>query len=58
MSVDVDALEKLINGNTIMVSLQLFHFPHLQIVGSAPNYPYGSVDNIEKLAAIAKVRNM
>lgn len=39
---DVDAMEKAINKNTIM------------LVGSAPSYPHGVVDPIADLAAVAK----
>jgi len=46
MQVDVKAVERAITKNTIM------------IVGSAPNYPYGSVDPIEQLAAIAQKRGI
>lgn len=44
--VDLKALEKAINRNTIM------------IVGSAPNYPYGTMDDIEKIAEIASKYNI
>jgi sphinganine-1-phosphate aldolase len=40
--VDVRAVRKLINRNTIL------------IVGSAPQYPHGVIDPIEELAALAK----
>ena len=39
--VDVSAVKKLINKNTIL------------IVGSAPNYPFGTVDPIEELGELA-----
>ncbi len=39
--VDVKEVEKLINKNTIL------------LVGSAPNYPFGTVDPIEKLGQLA-----
>lgn len=44
--VDVEAVEKLINKNTIM------------ILGSAPEYPHGIIDPIEKLGSIAKAHNI
>ncbi|CRK88647.1 CLUMA_CG002394, isoform A [Clunio marinus] len=40
--VDIKAMERAINGNTIM------------LVGSAPNYPYGTMDDIEKIAKLAR----
>ncbi|KAL1916064.1 uncharacterized protein VTP21DRAFT_6068 [Calcarisporiella thermophila] len=40
--VDVKAVKRLINGNTVM------------IVGSAPNFPHGIIDDIPQLAALAK----
>jgi len=40
-TVDASAVEKLISKNTIM------------IVGSAPNYPFGTIDSIEQLSEIA-----
>lgn len=44
--VDVAAVEKMINKNTVM------------ILGSAPEYPHGIIDPIEKLAALAKKNNI
>ncbi|HVM98422.1 MAG TPA: aspartate aminotransferase family protein [Candidatus Acidoferrales bacterium] len=44
--VDVDFVRDHINANTIA------------IVGSAGNYPYGTIDPIEKLSAIASERNV
>ncbi len=44
--VDMAAVEKLINPNTIL------------LVGSAPQYPHGVIDPIEKLAALAKSRGL
>lgn len=44
--VDVAAVEKLITKNTIL------------IVGSAPQYPQGVIDPIEKLAGLAKSRGI
>ena len=46
MRVDVRALERLIDRNTVLV------------VGSAPQYPHGVVDPIEEIAAIAKKRGI
>ena len=43
---DVDAMQKAITANTIMM------------VGSAPSYPHGVVDPIEELAAIAQERGL
>jgi sphinganine-1-phosphate aldolase len=43
---DVDAIEKRINRNTIA------------LVGSAPCYPYGVVDPIEEIAALAQQRGL
>ncbi|CAG9809755.1 unnamed protein product [Chironomus riparius] len=40
--VDLKAMERAINKNTIM------------LVGSAPNYPYGVMDDIEKIAKLAR----
>jgi glutamate/tyrosine decarboxylase-like PLP-dependent enzyme len=42
-TVDVDAMRALINSNTIM------------LVGSAPTYPHGMIDDIPAIAALAKV---
>lgn len=39
-------MESLIDGNTIM------------ILGSAPNYPHGIIDPIEKIAKLAKKKNV
>jgi sphinganine-1-phosphate aldolase len=44
--VDVSAVKKLINRNTVL------------IVGSAPQYPHGVIDPITELAAIAKKRDI
>lgn len=44
--VDVDAVEKLINKNTVM------------ILGSAPEYPHGIIDPIEKLGEVAQRHNI
>lgn len=44
--VDTDAVEKLINKNTVM------------ILGSAPEYPHGIIDPIEKLGSIAKAHKI
>ncbi|MBR6784879.1 MAG: aspartate aminotransferase family protein [Clostridia bacterium] len=44
--VDVAAVEKMINKNTVM------------ILGSAPEYPHGIIDPIEKLGALAKKHNI
>ena len=44
--VDVDAVKKLINKNTVM------------ILGSAPEYPHGIIDPIEKLGELAKAHNI
>lgn len=41
MTVDVNAVEKMINRNTVM------------ILGSAPEYPHGIIDPIEKLGELA-----
>ncbi|MCW5908921.1 MAG: aspartate aminotransferase family protein [Chitinophagales bacterium] len=45
-SADVAAMEKAINENTIM------------LVGSAPAYAHGVMDNIEAIAALAKRKNL
>jgi glutamate/tyrosine decarboxylase-like PLP-dependent enzyme len=44
--VDVDAVRKLINRNTIM------------LVGSAPSYPHGVIDPLEELGRLALERNL
>ncbi|HSK13661.1 MAG TPA: aspartate aminotransferase family protein, partial [Phnomibacter sp.] len=41
LAADTEAMEKMINGNTIL------------LVASAPSYPHGILDPIEKLSAIA-----
>ena len=46
LTADVDALEEVIGANTI------------GIVGSAPNWPYGHVDPIERLGQIAQARDL
>ncbi len=46
LRVDVDAVEKLITANTVL------------IVGSAPNYPHGVIDPIEQLAGLAASREI
>jgi len=43
---DLKALERAINKNTIMIA------------GSAPNFPYGTIDPIPEMAAIAKRHNI
>lgn len=61
MEIDLNAVRKAINPNVIMV--HPFHAPFVpheqakaprQIVGSAPGYPHGVIDNIEELAKIAQ----
>ena len=44
--VDVDAVKKFINKNTVM------------ILGGAPEYPHGIIDPIEKLGALAQAHNI
>lgn len=44
--VDIKAMERAINGNTVM------------LVGSAPNYPYGTIDDIEAIAKLGKKYNI
>lgn len=44
--VDIKAMERAINRNTVM------------LVGSAPNYPYGTMDNIEAIAKLGKKYNI
>ncbi|MRI33558.1 hypothetical protein EOPP23_11230 [Endozoicomonas sp. OPT23] len=44
-TVDLEAVEKLINKNTVL------------LVGSAVNYPYGTMDSIEKLSELAEKYN-
>lgn len=44
--VDIRAMERAINRNTVM------------LVGSAPNYPYGTMDNIEAIAKLGKKYNI
>lgn len=44
--VDVKAVEKMVNRNTVM------------ILGSAPEYPHGIIDPIEQLGKIAKKHNI
>ncbi len=44
--VDVKAVEKMVNKNTVM------------ILGSAPEYPHGIIDPIEQLGKIAKKHNI
>ena len=46
LRVDLAQAEAAITGNTIMV------------VGSAPNYPYGTIDDIPKLASMALARGL
>lgn len=45
-TVDLKAMERAITSNTIMLA------------GSAPNYPYGTMDNIEGIAALGKKYNI
>lgn len=44
--VDVEAVKKLVNKNTVM------------ILGSAPEYPHGIIDPIEKLGEVAQANNI
>lgn len=44
--VDIKAMERAINSNTVM------------LVGSAPNYPYGTIDDIEAIAKLGKKYNI
>lgn len=44
--VDITAMERAINRNTVM------------LVGSSPNYPYGTMDNIEAIAKLGKKYNI
>lgn len=46
LRVDIQAVKKLINRNTVM------------ILGSAPEYPHGMIDPIEKLGEIARQKNV
>ena len=46
MTVDIKAMERAINKNTIM------------LVGSAPNYPYGTIDDIEAISKLALKYNI
>ncbi len=46
LRVDIKAVKKLINKNTVM------------ILGSAPEYPHGMIDPIEELGEIAKDKNI
>ena len=46
LRVDLDQLEAAITPNTIM------------LVGSAPNYPYGTIDDIPKIAGMALARGI
>lgn len=43
---DLNAMKKMINRNTVM------------ILGSAPEYPHGTIDPIEKMGAIAQKHNI
>lgn len=45
-TVDLAAMERAINGNTIM------------LVGSAPNFPYGTMDDIEGIARLGVKHNI
>lgn len=64
--VDIRQMEKAINRNTVMVMCFLnciisisFDLPLIpQLVGSAPNFPYGTMDNIEAIAALGKKYNI
>lgn len=42
----MEHMEELIDGNTIM------------IMGSAPNYPHGIIDPIDRIAKLAKKKNV
>lgn len=44
--VDIKAVKRLVNRNTVI------------IVGSAPNYPHGIIDDIQELGKIAQKRNI
>lgn len=44
--VDIKSMERAINSNTVM------------LVGSAPNYPYGTMDDIEAIAKLGKKYNI
>ncbi|XP_052865808.1 sphingosine-1-phosphate lyase [Anopheles cruzii] len=44
--VDIRAMERAINRNTVM------------LVGSAPNFPYGTMDDIEAIAALGRKYNI
>uniref|UniRef100_A0A2M4AIQ9 sphinganine-1-phosphate aldolase n=1 Tax=Anopheles triannulatus TaxID=58253 RepID=A0A2M4AIQ9_9DIPT len=45
-AVDIRAMERAINRNTVM------------LVGSAPNFPYGTMDDIEAIAALGRKYNI
>lgn len=45
-TVNLNEMRKIINRNTIM------------LVGSAPNFPYGTIDDIEGVAALGKKYNI
>ncbi|XP_011184271.1 sphingosine-1-phosphate lyase [Zeugodacus cucurbitae] len=46
LEVDVEAVKRAINSNTIL------------LVGSAPNFPYGTIDDIEAIAALGVKYNI
>lgn len=46
LRVDIDAVRKLINKNTVL------------LVGSAPNYPFGTIDDIPAIGALGQERGI
>jgi sphinganine-1-phosphate aldolase len=65
LKVDIHALSRLINRNTILVRLapsrdlyQCADPVRVQIVGSAPNFPFGTIDDIAALSRIAVRRRV
>jgi sphinganine-1-phosphate aldolase len=51
---DYHAMEAAINGNTCCVRVQFYVRVHscLQLVGSAPNFPYGTIDPLDEISRV------
>jgi sphinganine-1-phosphate aldolase len=59
LKVDLHAISRLINKNTVMVRNKVSPYAdRVQIVGSAPNFPFGIIDDIAGLSRIALRRRV
>lgn len=71
LKVDIKAMRRAISSRTCMVKLHVlihcikiskrivvYSIIHFQLVGSAPNFPYGTMDDIEAIAALGEKKGI